>query len=120
VHAFDQEMVVDAVACRVVALVMQRHLPERHVADDDIHRALGDARVRERLGANIRLRIEVTRDRGRDRVQLDADALSPFRRCADERAATAPRLEHDTVLKPKRGDRAPGRRGISGIGVMRV
>jgi hypothetical protein len=67
----DDEVAMDRVPAGVVPLVTQYHLPERHVPDRHVVGALSVAGVGERLGADLRLRVQGRRDARSHRVQFD-------------------------------------------------
>jgi hypothetical protein len=123
VQRLDDEVVVDAVPGRVVALVVQHHVPERHVADGQVITALGVAAAGERLGADLGAGVEQARDARRHRVQLDPGHLGSAGREREEVAAAAARFEHPAAFeaqRPGRPPHLPGERGVGVVGVQRV
>ena len=123
VQRLDDEVVVDAVPGRVVAAVVQHHVPERHVADRQVITALGVAAVGERLGADLGAGVEQARDARRHRVQLDPGHLGAAGREREEVPAAAARFEHPAAVEAQRPDRPPhlpDERGVGVVGVQRV
>ena len=85
---------------------------ERRVADDEVV-SLGDARLGEVLGADVRVRMEEPGDPSRDRVHLDAGqrrlVREGFRHEGEEEAGPASGLEHATAGEAHATQRAPDR-----------
>ena len=119
----DDEMVVDAVPGRVVAAVVQRHVPERHVPDRQVIIVIGVAAVGERLVADLCVRVEQARDASRHRVQLDSGHLGAAGSERDEVPVAAAWFQHPAALESERPDRRPhgfDQRGVSIVRVQRV
>ena len=98
-EALDDEVVVKAVSAGVVGLVVQRDVAERDVADDQVEVVAREPAVGERLVADLRVRVQVLRDRRGGRVELDAEHCGVLlARCvwgeAEEGASAAAGFEH--------------------------
>ena len=123
VQRLDDEVVVDAVPGWVVPPVVQCHVPERHVPDRQVKTAVAVAAVGERLGADLRVRVQQASDPRGHRVQLDPGHLGGLRCERDEVAAAAARFEHPACAEAERLDSPPYRlddRGVGVVGVQRV
>ena len=116
----DDEVVVDGVPGLVVAAVVQHHVPERHVPDRQVIAAVAVAAAGERLGADLRIRVQQGRDAGRHRVQLDPGQPGSGGGERDEVPAAAARLQHPAAVKAERLHRLPHRFHERGVGVMGV
>jgi hypothetical protein len=119
----DDEVVVHAVPGRVVHLVVQHRLGERHVADAQIEEVGGQPGVGERLRPDLGVRIQRGGDRRGGRVELHTDQPPRgVRRQAQERAGSAAGFEHPPGAGGEAGlgEHLPhhGRQG--GVGVVRV
>ncbi len=122
-QALDDEMVMDRMASWVVRPVVQHDPAERHIADHQVKAPILRPRLGERLGPDLRPRIQVARDRGGHRIKLHSGQLRRTGRQADEVAAPAPRLQHPPAGKAQRLHRRPhclddGRVGV--VSVQRV
>ncbi|MBM4600399.1 hypothetical protein GS440_19540 [Rhodococcus hoagii] len=75
VERLDDEVVVDVAAVRVVYVVVDGVVAERHVADGGGERTVVGERCLEAVVADLLAGVEVVGDLGGDRVEFDADHL---------------------------------------------
>ena len=122
VERFDDEMVVEAVAMRVVAAVVQGDSTEGDVADHEVLAGVGQVGVGEGLGPDAGGGVEGLGDGGGGRVEFDADDVHAGRGEADEVAGPATGLEHPGAVGfeaeladggPQQGDDLGG--GVVGV-----
>ena len=98
---FEDEVIVDRVPGSVVALVVQCHLAERDVADDEIERAVGQRCRFEPLGPDRGLRVEQPGDLCSHGIEFDAGPVDVeiVWREADEVPGAAARLEDSSSVE---------------------
>ena len=100
-EGLDDEVVVQAQAAGVVPRVVQPHVGERDVPDRGVEVAVGQRRLRERLGADRGVGMDLLRDPGGGRVKLDTGQLGAGGREPDERTAAAPGSSTRPPLNPR-------------------
>jgi hypothetical protein len=124
VDGFDEEVVVDGVALRIVDRVVQDIVAERDVADRGVELAVAESAGLEALGPYLRGRVQVGGDRGGDRVDLDSDEPGGVADRVGDQAdeVTGPRagLEHPTAGEPEPVQGVPAGGGDAGVGVVGV
>ena len=101
-QGLDDEVVVQAVAAGVVPRVVQAHVGERHVPDRQVEVAVRQPRVRERLGADVGVGVQ----RSRDRARCVGSSSTPISsraggREAEEDPGAAAGLEHPAAGEPE-------------------
>ncbi|MFC5123125.1 hypothetical protein ACFPRL_06680 [Pseudoclavibacter helvolus] len=119
-EGFEDEVVVHRLSGRVVHWVVQGHIRERHVPDHRVERSLGQTGVRERLAANLGVRIQRPTDGCGHRVKLDAGHVRRVRGHAKERAQPGTRLQHPAAVEAEHGHGPPHLPHDQRVGVVRV
>jgi hypothetical protein len=117
---FEDEVVVQAVAARVVPGVVQAHVGERHVPDGGVEEPVRQPGVRERLAADLGLRVKRGGDPRVGRIELDPRHLRAIGRERDEHARASARLQHAPVVEAELRERPPDLAGDRRVGVVRV
>ena len=120
VERLEQEVVVDAVAGRIVDRVVHGEPAERHIADHRGERAVRDAGGLETLQPHLGVGVEKMGDLGGRRVELHPHHLRAGRCQTDERAAATTRFEHQSLVETSASHRRPHRLGDRRIGVVGV
>ncbi|GAA4102674.1 hypothetical protein GCM10022248_89620 [Nonomuraea soli] len=120
VQAFEDEVVVDAVAVRVVPAVGQGEHAERHVADGQVEGAVGDPGVGEGLVQDARVRIQQGGDLGGRGFEFHADQVGALGGRPEEVAAAAAGLQHAPLGEAEVGDGLPHLPDQGGVGVVGV
>ncbi|WP_346035227.1 hypothetical protein [Brevibacterium picturae] len=106
-QGLEDEVVVDRLSGGVVDRVVENDFAERDVADDGIELTVCQAGLGERLGTDVRVRVEVAADGGGDRVQFHPRHARLWWGQADERPGPGAGFEDLTAGEAQRGHRPP-------------
>ena len=122
VEGLDHEVVVQAETGSVVGRIVQDDLGEGHIAHRQVEGVPGQAGVLESLGPDLGVGVQGGRHPGRGRVELDSYHVEgeAGRGQADEVAAAAAWLQHQSAAEAEGLHRVPHLQNHLGGGVVRI
>lgn len=105
----------------VVHRVVERHLGERHVADDEIGGVQQTCGL-EAFAADVSIRMQQRGDARRDGFELDPHGFDVVlvRSGRQEHTSAAARLEHSPTVEAERGNESPDGGRDAGVGVVGI